>query len=556
MRHLVIDLETNMTHDTIWCAVTEDVETGEVITHTNPNKLRSMVETYDYIIGHNIIGFDAPVSRSVWGVSINRKKVLDTLVMSRLLNPQLEGGHSLKNLGKILAAQGLAEEGKGDFTDYDGGLSPEMIEYCIQDVKLTTILFKYLKRGFEDWKDDGVQALELEHEVAIEISRQERNGFNFDMPKAQMLLAKVTDRMGSIEDEMQKVFLPIVTKRVSEKTGKALKDKVTVFNVGSRKQIAERLESLGWKPKKFTDKGSVIIDEVVLKELVYPEAKLIAEYLLLQKRNGLISSWIKFTADDGKIHGRCISNGAVTGRMTHHSPNLGQVPSITSEYGEECRQLFIPDDGHVLVGADLSGIELRCLAHYMQDADYTREILEGDIHTKNQHSAGLTTRAQAKTFIYATLYGAGAAKIGSIVDGNAKDGHKLLDNFYKNTPKLAALSDKVQRLAKKGFITALDGRRIAIRSEHAALNSLLQSCGAVIAKQWILEVHKLMRANGVTFRQVAMVHDEIQASVPKDQAVKAGELMVEAAVLAGKTLKFRLPIAADYDVGPSWLDTH
>ena len=556
MRHLVIDLETNMAHDTIWCAVTEDVETGEVITHTNPSKLKSMVETYDYIIGHNIIGFDAPVVRSVWGVSIHRKKVLDTLVMSRLLNPQLEGGHSLKNWGKKLALEGLAEEGKGDFTDYDGGLCDEMIDYCVQDVKLTTILFNYLNKGFNEWKDKGEQALQLEHEVAIEITRQERNGFNLDMPKAQMLLATVIDKMGRIEQELQQVFKPIITKRVSEKTGKALKDKVTVFNVGSRKQIAERLESLGWKPKKFTDFGSVIVDETVLSELTFPEAKLIAEYLLLQKRNGLISSWIKFTADDGKVHGRCISNGAVTGRMTHHSPNLGQVPSTGSEYGKECRELFIPDKGHVLVGADLSGIELRCLAHYMQDDDYTREILEGDIHTKNQKSAGLETRSQAKTFIYATLYGAGAAKIGSIVNGSAKDGKKLLDNFYKNTPLLAKLSEKVQRLASKGYIPALDGRRIMIRSEHAALNSLLQSCGAVIAKQWILEVHKLMRANGISFRQVAMVHDEIQASVPEDQAVKAGELMVEAAFNAGKTLKFRLPIAAEYAVGSSWLDTH
>jgi DNA polymerase I-like protein with 3'-5' exonuclease and polymerase domains len=515
-----------------------------------------MVETYDYIIGHNIIGFDAPVVRSVWGVSIHRKKVLDTLVMSRLLNPQLEGGHSLKNWGKKLALEGLAEEGKGDFTDYDGGLCDEMIDYCVQDVKLTTILFNYLNKGFDVWKDKGEQALQLEHEVAIEITRQERNGFNLDMPKAQMLLATVIDKMGRIEQELQQVFKPITTKRVSEKTGKALKDKVTVFNVGSRKQIAERLESLGWKPKKFTDFGSVIVDETVLSELTFPEAKLIAEYLLLQKRNGLISSWIKFTANDGKVHGRCISNGAVTGRMTHHSPNLGQVPSTGSAYGKECRELFIPDSGHVLVGADLSGIELRCLAHYMQDDDYTREILEGDIHTKNQKSAGLETRSQAKTFIYATLYGAGATKIGSIVNGSAKDGKKLLDNFYKNTPLLAKLSEKVQRLASKGYIPALDGRRIKIRSEHAALNSLLQSCGAVIAKQWILEVHKLMRANGISFRQVAMVHDEIQASVPEEQAVKAGELMVEAAFNAGKTLKFRLPIAAEYAVGSSWLDTH
>ena len=211
MRHLVIDLETNMAHDTIWCAVTEDVETGEVITHTNPSKLKSMVETYDYIIGHNIIGFDAPVVRSVWGVSIHRKKVLDTLVMSRLLNPQLEGGHSLKNWGKKLALEGLAEEGKGDFTDYDGGLCDEMIDYCVQDVKLTTILFNYLNKGFDEWKDKGEQALQLEHEVAIEITRQERNGFNLDMPKAQMLLATVIDKMGRIEQELQQVFKPITT---------------------------------------------------------------------------------------------------------------------------------------------------------------------------------------------------------------------------------------------------------------------------------------------------------------------------------------------------------
>ena len=181
--------------------------------------------------------------------------------------------------------------------------------------------------------------------------------------------------------------------------------------LGSRKQIAQRLQQLGWKPQKHTEKGSVVVDETTLEDVEIPEAKLIAEYLMIQKRVGLIDSWLKHVDETThRVHGGVISNGAVTGRMTHHSPNLGQVPSVNKPYGVECRKLWTVDEGSVLVGTDLSGIELRCLAHYMQDAEWTEELLNGDIHQKNADAAGIT-RPQAKTLIYATLYGAGPAKI-------------------------------------------------------------------------------------------------------------------------------------------------
>jgi DNA polymerase-1 len=548
MKKLLIDIETNLAHDTIWCAVTQDIDTGEVNVFTSPTKLKSVVQSYDKIVGHNIIGFDAPVLREVWGISIHKSKVIDTLVMSRLNNPVQEGGHSLKNWGRILKNDKI----NFDAEDFDGGLTDEMLEYCKQDVALNVEVYKVLDKALQGQE----AALELEHEVAIQMTRQERHGFNFDTPKAVILQAEIQDRMGTITDELQVVFPPIVEQRISEKTGKRLKDKVTHFNVGSRKQIGERLQSLGWKPKEFTESGQPKVDETILKAIDLSEAQLVAEYLSLQKVAGFLESWLKNVCDDGKIRGRVISCGAITNRMTHHSPNLGQIPSSSNPYGKACRELFIPDDGDALVGADLSGIELRCLAHYMRDDEYTNQILDGDIHTYNQKMAGLPTRNNAKTFIYAFLYGAGAEKLGEIVGKGSQAGGRLKAKFMKGVPALAKLIEKVQRLASKGYVPAIDGRKIHVRSEHSALNMLLQSCGAVVAKQWIVETHRLMRENGIKFKQVAVVHDEIQASVPPAQAEKAGELMVEAARIAGEKLGFRLPVDAEYSVGKNWSETH
>lgn len=549
-KELVLDIETDRKHSTIWICVTEDVQTGEVQCHTEPQSLELLLKQYDRVIGHNLIGFDAPVLKRLWNIGIKRGQAVDTLIMSRLLNPVIEGGHSLRAWGVRFGG-----DGKQDFTDFDGGLTDEMREYCIQDVHLTVELYQRLRESLDKWRD-AQTALLLERDVAIECSKQERNGFKLDVPQAQILSAELSDRMGVIEDELQNIFPPIVEERWSEKTGKQLKDKVTVFNVGSRKQIAERLMSLGWKPEKHTEKGQPIVDESTLENIDIPQAEKIAEYLMLQKRVGLINAWLSHVDEtDNRVHGAIITIGTITNRMAHHSPNLGQIPSVKKPYGKECRSLFTVDEGNVLVGSDLSGIELRCLAHYMQDEDWTEELLNGDVHQKNADAAGIS-RDNAKTLIYATLYGAGSAKVGSIVGGGAKEGNKILHRFYKNTPKLRILMEKVGRLALKGYVPGLDGRRIQVRSEHSALNTLLQGAGSIVAKQWCVQMHRNFRKEGIDVKQVAFVHDEIQVECAKSDADRVAQIMEQSAPEAGEILGFRCPVAAESKIGNNWYETH
>jgi DNA polymerase I-like protein with 3'-5' exonuclease and polymerase domains len=362
--------------------------------------------------------------------------------------------------------------------------------------------------------------------------------------------------MNEIRTHMQELFPPIVTERYSEKTGKRLKDHVEEFNVGSRKQIAKRLETLGAKFTKVTEKGNPIVDESTLSEIDLPEAKLIAEYLMLQKRVAQVDSWINAVKDDGRVHGRVITNGAVTGRMTHLSPNMAQIPAKGKPFGEECRQCWTVDPGYKLVGADASGLELRMLAHYMGDPGYTKEVLEGDIHTANQKAAGLPTRNNAKTFIYAFLYGAGPAKIGSIVGGSAKEGQSLIASFLRNTPALSKLREKVDQSIDKGWLRGLDGRRIFIRSGHAALNSLLQGAGSIVMKQAQVNLAKSLREEKLDAKFCATVHDEWQIEVKEDQAERAGQLAVQAIVKAGEDLNLKCPLDGEYNVGNNWADTH
>ena len=531
--------------------MTQDVETGEVLCHTEASTLEPLVKAYDQIIGHNLIGFDAPVLRKVWNIGIPKSKAVDTLILSRLLNPVIDGGHSLKAWGSRLDDNKIAFA----FEDFDGGLTPEMQEYCIQDVKLTRKLYKHLMAGFKAWKNSE-QSIQLEHEIAVLCRQQEQNGFKLDVEACALLRATMADRMGSIEDEVQAVFPPIVEERWSEKTGKQLKDKVTIFNLASRKQIAERLQGLGWTPTKHTEKGQPIVDEGTLEDIDIPQAQLIAEYLMLQKRVGMIDAWLKRVDEKThRVHGGVITQGTITGRMAHRNPNLGQVPSVTKPYGEQIRSLWTVDDGNVLCGTDLSGIELRCLAHYMQDDEWTEELLNGDIHQKNADAAGIT-RPQSKTLIYATLYGAGPAKIGSIVGGGAKEGQEILHRFYRNTPALSRLMEKVRKVAEKGYVPGLDGRRILVRSEHAALNSLLQGCGAIIAKQWCIEAHKELRRQSIPVKQVAFVHDEIQTETEERYGEQVASIMVDSAKQAGITLGFRCPVDAESKIGKNWFETH
>jgi DNA polymerase I-like protein with 3'-5' exonuclease and polymerase domains len=374
----------------------------------------------------------------------------------------------------------------------------------------------------------------------------------------------------AIKVEMESIFPPRVESgRTHKKTGKALPDIVTPFNPGSRQQIAERLQEKGWKPKKHTEKGSVIVDETTLEGIDIPEAKAIAEYLMLQKRIAQIESWLSAVESDGRVHGRVITNGAVTGRMTHMSPNMAQIPNSGAVYGPECRNLWTVEKGNRLVGIDASGLELRMLAHYMNDDEYTSEIVSGDIHTANQKAAGLETRNQAKTFIYAFLYGAGSAKIGQIVGGGAKEGQHLITSFLQNTPKLKALREKISSLySKKGWLPGLDGRKLLVRSEHSSLNTLLQGAGAIVMKKALVLFKTELQRNKIWHEFKANVHDEWQIECREADADRVGQMGKQAISNVVKELevlddtppnpkkRLRCPLDGEYKIGITWKDTH
>lgn len=580
MKRLVLDIETNLNQTKIWVVVTKDIDTGEVNLWKAAKPLQEYLKDATLIVGHNLIAFDAYHLNRLWNTKIRLSQVFDTLVVSRLLDPSRPEGHSLESWGKTLGIGKIDYAGVWQWLndkrqEYDGQCFDEphealMDSYCVRDVEVSTRLYLKLCNDLHE-KQFSQNSVDLEHKVAAIIAEQERNGFKLDVPYAVSLLTEIKGKLAGIYEQMQQRWPPYEVPRVSAKTGKQLKPETVTFNPGSRKQIGEKLIELGWKPKKFTETGLPMVDEKVLEEVNnIPEAKMIAEYLMLQKRVAQITSWIEAMKDDGRVHGKVITNGAVTGRATHSSPNMGQIPNTSSIYGAECRECWTVEDGNVQVGVDLSGIELRCLSHYMQDIEWQRELLDGDIHWKNTQAFGLVpmgtekqdikehkdARNLSKTLTYSVLYGAGPAKVGSTVGGSAKEGSKLIDNFMRNTPSLKKLKDKVDKFSAKGWVPGLDGRKIWVRSEHAALNSLLQSAGAIIAKQWIVCFTRELKANKIPYKLLAWVHDEVQIETKPEYGEMVGQIVVESARKAGELLKFRCPVDAEYRVGKNWHDCH
>jgi DNA polymerase-1 len=544
---ITIDLETNLSHNTIWCAGVQKHKEDIATLTFDSEPLKQMLSTADGLVGHNIIFFDQPVLKTCWQVDVD-VPVWDTLVMARLLDPTPIGGHSLKEWGKRIGI------GKMDFDveDFDGGYTDEMGEYCKRDVEVTTKLYKYLttalkKKGFSDL------SVKLEHEVAEITAQQVANGFKLDVPVATQWQTEMSDRIDEIASELQERFPPIVTIRVSEKTGKRLKDGVEQFNVGSRQQIAKRLSKLGVKWKKKTPSGAPMVDESTLAEVDLPEAKLCAEYLGLVKLKGMVDSWLKYVdPETHRIHGYVNSCGAVTGRMTHNKPNLAQIPSL-----KIARECFTVEDGNVLVGCDASGLELRCLAHYMNDDNYTKQILEGDIHSFNQHAAGLPERFMAKTMIYGLIYGAGDAKLGQIVGGGAKEGKKIRDTFLTQLPALRNLIEKAKGIAQRTKrINGIDGRMIKVDEDYKVLNRLLQSCGAIVMKVAVRNCCHKLDELGIFYKLVAQVHDEVQIEARPEDAEVVGQIARQGIIDAGVELNMRCPMDAEYRIGANWSATH
>lgn len=579
MKRIVVDIETTLDHKTIWLCCTLDIDTKEKHTWYQAKAFQDYIADATLLIGHNLISFDAFLLNSLWKTRIVLNKCYDTLLVSRLLNPSLDGGHSLAAWGSTLGTQKIdykatwqwladrREAYKGEC--YDSPHMGLLNVYCERDIDVTALLYHHLVTETTAQKFSQ-ESVELEHSVAAIIAKQERNGFKLDIPYATVLLTRIKGKLDSIYESMQDRWPPYIVERTSEKTGKPLKPATIVFNPGSRQQIGEKLIELGWKPTVFTPSGQPTVDEGSLDGCSLPEAKLISEYLMLQKRIAQIESWMEAVEDDGRVHGRVTTNGAVTGRATHSSPNLAQIPNSSSMFGPECRQCWTVEEDRVLVGVDLSGIELRCLSHYMKDAEWQRELLEGDVHWKNTQAFGLVpmgtvkedtkehkdARNVSKTLTYATLYGAGAGKLGDIVGKSRTAGAKLSKNFMDNTPSLKKLKDKVDNISASGSVPGLDGRRILVRSEHAALNSLLQSAGAIIAKQWIVCLTDNLRKRKIDYKLVAFVHDEVCIEAFEKDAEEVVKIVVESAAQAGELLKFRCPVGAEGHIGRTWADVH
>ena len=575
---LVFDIETDGLDATkVWCLVAQDAETKEVYKFTpdNLDEGYKFLTTATRLIGHNIIGFDIPLVEKFAGIDLSNKEVIDTLVLSRLFNPTRDGGHSLATWGYKLGYP------KIEFEDYYN-YSEEMLTYCVRDVELNTKVFEELRK---ESKGFTLESISLEQDVAGIVKQQETDGFNFDMPLALGLLAELRQKKQVIEDEVHETFKPrwvdtkLVTPYIKTTDGKLsvrgmsdeeyqrcldtndfkpfMRQTLQDFNLGSRKQIGEYLVDFGWEPDRFTPTGQPIVDEKTLSKITHiHEAKLIADFLLLQKRIAQIDSWVEAVKDDGRVHGFVIPNGTITGRMAHRNPNVAQVPSHGSPYGKECRSCWIVKDGYKLVGVDASGLELRMLAHYMDDKEYVNEIINGDIHTANQNFAGLKSRDQAKTFIYALVYGAGDEKIGSIIKGSRTAGKQLRERFLSSLPAYRTLKERVDRAATKTFLKGIDGRKLYIRNKHAALNTLLQGAGAILMKKALIMLDDILKLNTIDYRFVANIHDEWQIEVKESQADFVGEMAVKCIIDAGEHFNLRCPMDGEYKVGGNWSETH
>jgi DNA polymerase I-like protein with 3'-5' exonuclease and polymerase domains len=550
MVKVVFDIETNgLNPSVIWCIAAKIVGRWDEPTTFEPSNVRDFIpwlqdNKVDVLIGHNIINFDIPVIEKLlkfrwWG------DIEDTLVLSRLDSPSRKGGHSLDAWGERL------DNAKGDFgkrEDAWDNYNQEMLEYCIQDVKVTYSLYSLLTQ-----QKLSQDAIALEYKVAKIINQQKLNGWEFNTRDAITLQAELKSEMFKAEDEVREVFVPLPTyislsfpSKPYKKDGsvsasfqrqldaKAYLDpeqgwgKITypAFNLGSRKQIARHLIHYGWEPTELTETGIPQVSETILKDVEFPEGKLIARYLMLQKRLGLVSSWIEAAGVLDRIHAYINPIGAVTNRMTHSKPNLAQVPANDSMYGEECRKLFKVRDGYKLVGCDASGLELRMLAHYMDNEDYTKEVVDGD------------------------------GKIGDVVGGTSSDGKRLKKDFLANTPALKDLRDRVTKLSEQGTIKGLDGRKLHIRSPHAALNTLLQSAGAIVMKRALVILDDYAKDYNIDYRFVGNIHDEIQTEVVEDKAGLFGSLAAGSIIEAGTYYEMNCPLDAEFKVGDTWAETH
>lgn len=599
-RWLIFDLESDGLYDVvsvIHCIVIHDIGANQTFTY-GPDCIAAALDhlaTADVLIGHNIIFYDLPVLQKLHSF-VRKSWIVDTLICTRLIWPKEvlydldteqypqvpeknRGSASLKAWGWRLANHKIEFK---DFSEY----SQEMLDYCVQDVVVTLSLWQFIvKQNYPQ------AAFKLEHDFAVAINKQIRAGIPFDVDASLDLVDGLRTKQKELEVHLKEIFPPIKHEttfipKVNNAAKGYVKGQAFIkvrweeFNPGSREQIVQRLQAkYGWTPETTTEKGNPILNDDILAALPYPEAIQLSEYMLVKKRLGQIAdgrnAWLKLVNNDtGRMHGDLVTNGCITGRCAHRNPNMGQVPASYSPYGHECRSLFHAPQGWDLIGIDAKALELRCLAGYLalwDDGEYASMVInpEVDIHSYNQEQFGVATRDISKRLLYGLLYGCGAIKAGTIINAEEKDpevlatlGRNAIDGFMRGVPALKKLKQKIEEtIGTRGYLIGLDGRTLHCRSAFKGLNVLLQSSGAIIMKQVVINIHNNIEQNlalphGQEWEQMLMVHDEVQVACKPEHTEHIREQALQAFPQAGKFFGFKCTIEGDSRVGKTWADTH
>lgn len=589
-----------------WCASSCSLDGDDTVSswdeyspHFMENFLEHIDSNYDEIVGHNIVGHDLPLIEKLTGWKPNENTTLtDTLLLSRLSNPDRRkptgytgkgGPHSLDCWGYRVRRY---KPGHEDWAIF----SPAMLRRNREDVAINRLAAHLISSEMSghDWSE----AVYIEHEVQRIQTKQEIHGVKFDSNLAHKLISQLDNSIRSIDNELLPK-LPtsykqhgVSVNRPFLKNGHHSKmstdwypplspnDRCIVggpftrldsikLDINSIHQIKAYFLKCGWIPdeynysKKTGQPTSPKLTESSYDSITSGMGPQIKRRLTLRHRRGQIQGWIDRLRDDGRLTAGAITCGTPTGRFRHF--NVANVPKAADHVflGKEMRSLFTVPPGYNMVGTDAAQIELRLLAHYLNDYSYIQEILHGDIHSYNQQLAGLPTRDDAKTFIYALIYGGGDAVLGLIVGGDETDGARLRRRFLRELPGFAKLLRRVKSAADKGWLKGLDGRKLFIRREEGgrvkkniALNVLIQGADAVVMKKASIILDELATKEGLHSRKVIDYHDEFQWECPWIESKRIAELSEIALVKAGEHFNLNIPIAADSSIGYNWSETH
>ena len=605
---IFLDLETNGlldTVDTIWLAITKDPSTNEVKTFSDHDEkseplkdLTTYLEKFDSIIGHNLIAYDLPVMVKLlnWKPKAD-VKLVDTMIISQLNNFKREGKHSLKNFGVIL------KDAKGESPAFDH-YSEEMKIYGIQDINLTHKVYKYVANEAQTLiknRPNFQQALRTEHAIAEICARQVTTKWNFDTPKAKKFYEQLTAEMKVIEDEINPTLKPrkvltdkepkkakylqdgrlsaVSARMLSEFLGTEIKQtdtdkwdpkktfqrfKMTEANLGNMDMVRIMLLDAGWIPSMYTPGGEPKITEDTLHTIEGDIGKKVLKYYQLRSRHSVIRGWIELAElNNGRVYVEAFNIGTPTSRQRHSK--VVNVPNSNAFFGSEMRSLFIADKSKVMIGCDSSGNQIRALCHYLNNKKVNDHVLNGDIHQHNADTVGVA-RPLAKGLLYATVFGAGFAKLGKMVTGveDIDKGKEVKNKLYSALPGLKELVEKLNRFFYTtknkdglGFIPGLDGRRIFAESSFKCLNYLLQTFEAITVKTAVVNSFEMFKNENIEVDILGLIHDEVQVQTKPENVKRVKEILEYSfGDYITKKLELNIQMGGDAKHGNSWLDTH